>query len=192
MRSGTLQTPKDKGGHCGLSRGCPGRRPRGDAQVFGNIARSKGMTEVAEKAGVARQSLYRALSPESRKGRLGHSTGCAFGLGGVSEPRVGGVGIAALCRPGRRIGNCEKYNDYRRRSPSRRCGGISASFRRRSLVRRCRTSRRRRARLSPLLMSTPAPVVSDSPPYQKPESGEGRRQPRPEPGSVRPLDAETA
>ena len=50
--------------------------------MFGNIARSKGMTEVAEKAGVVRQSLYRALSPESRKGRLGHSTGCAFALGG--------------------------------------------------------------------------------------------------------------
>jgi len=32
--------------------------------ALGNIARSKGMTEVAEKAGVARQSLYRALSPK--------------------------------------------------------------------------------------------------------------------------------
>jgi probable addiction module antidote protein len=32
--------------------------------ALGNIARSKGMTEVAEKARVARQSLYRALSPK--------------------------------------------------------------------------------------------------------------------------------
>jgi len=32
--------------------------------ALGNIARSKGMTEVAERAGVARQSLYRALSPK--------------------------------------------------------------------------------------------------------------------------------
>jgi probable addiction module antidote protein len=30
--------------------------------ALGNIARFKGMTEVAEKAGIARQSLYRALS----------------------------------------------------------------------------------------------------------------------------------
>jgi hypothetical protein len=46
-------------------------------------------------------------------------------------------------------------------------------------------------------MSTPAPLVSDSSPYQKPESGKGRRQPGPEPGlvrrlSVRSLDAVTA
>jgi probable addiction module antidote protein len=32
--------------------------------ALGNIARSKGMAEVAEKAGIARQSLYRALSPK--------------------------------------------------------------------------------------------------------------------------------
>jgi probable addiction module antidote protein len=40
----------------------------GDPEVLkvalGNIARSKGMAEIAEKAGVNRQSLYRALSPE--------------------------------------------------------------------------------------------------------------------------------
>jgi hypothetical protein len=36
------------------------------------------------------------------------------------------------------------------------------------------------------------PVISEKPPYQKPESGEGRRQPRPEPGSVRSLDAVAA
>jgi probable addiction module antidote protein len=32
--------------------------------ALGDIARSKGMTEIAEKAGVSRQSLYRALSAE--------------------------------------------------------------------------------------------------------------------------------
>lgn len=32
--------------------------------ALGNIARSKGMAEIAEKAGVSRQSLYRALSTE--------------------------------------------------------------------------------------------------------------------------------
>jgi hypothetical protein len=44
-----------------------------------------------------------------------------------------------------------------------------------SLVRWGRTSRCWRVRLSQLLMRTPAPVISDGPPYQKPESGEGRR-----------------
>jgi hypothetical protein len=33
-------------------------------------------------------------------------------------------------------------------------------------------------------MSTPAPVISNRPPYQKPESGEGRRQPWPVPSLV--------
>jgi probable addiction module antidote protein len=32
--------------------------------ALGNIARSKGMSDIAEKAGVTRQSLYRALSPK--------------------------------------------------------------------------------------------------------------------------------
>jgi hypothetical protein len=65
---------------------------------------------------------------------------------------------------------------------------ISASFRRRSLLRRGRTGRRRRAQLSPPRMINP-PIISDSTPYQKPESGEGRRQPWPE--HVGPLDAGT-
>lgn len=32
--------------------------------VFGDIARSKGMTEIAKAAGLGRSSLYRALSPD--------------------------------------------------------------------------------------------------------------------------------
>lgn len=40
----------------------------GDAQVIaaalGDIARAKGMTEVARKAGLGRESLYKALSPD--------------------------------------------------------------------------------------------------------------------------------
>jgi probable addiction module antidote protein len=32
--------------------------------ALGNIARAKGMAEVAKKAGIRRTSLYRALSPE--------------------------------------------------------------------------------------------------------------------------------
>jgi hypothetical protein len=37
-----------------------------------------------------------------------------------------------------------------------------------------RTGRCRRARLSQPLMIAPAPIVSDDPTYQKPESGESR------------------
>jgi hypothetical protein len=52
-------------------------------------------------------------------------------------------------------------------------------------VRRSRAGRCRRARLGdPLILNTP--VVSDKAPYQKPESREERRQPRPDPGLVGP------
>lgn len=34
------------------------------ATAIGNIARAKGMTEVARKAGIGRVSLYKALSPD--------------------------------------------------------------------------------------------------------------------------------
>lgn len=34
------------------------------AKALGNIARAKGMTEVAREAGVSRESLYKALSGE--------------------------------------------------------------------------------------------------------------------------------
>ena len=37
--------------------------PRVVAAALGDIARSKGMTRVARKAGLARESLYKALSP---------------------------------------------------------------------------------------------------------------------------------
>lgn len=36
----------------------------GIARALGNIARAKGMTQVAKDAGVSRESLYRALSAE--------------------------------------------------------------------------------------------------------------------------------
>lgn len=38
--------------------------PAAIALALGNIARAKGMTEIARKTGLARESLYRALSPE--------------------------------------------------------------------------------------------------------------------------------
>jgi probable addiction module antidote protein len=34
--------------------------------ALGAVARSKGMTEIARRAGLGRQSLYKALSPEGR------------------------------------------------------------------------------------------------------------------------------
>ena len=34
------------------------------ARALGNIARAKGMTQVAKDAGLSRESLYRALSAE--------------------------------------------------------------------------------------------------------------------------------
>jgi probable addiction module antidote protein len=36
------------------------------AHALGAVARSKGMTEVARRTGLGRQSLYKALSPEGR------------------------------------------------------------------------------------------------------------------------------
>jgi len=46
---------------------CP-RRQNGDpalvAAALGDIARAKGMAQIARKAGLGRESLYKALSPE--------------------------------------------------------------------------------------------------------------------------------
>ena len=36
------------------------------SHALGAVARSKGMTEIARRAGLGRQSLYKALSPEGR------------------------------------------------------------------------------------------------------------------------------
>jgi probable addiction module antidote protein len=36
------------------------------AHALGVVARSKGMTDIARKTGLRRQSLYKALSPEGR------------------------------------------------------------------------------------------------------------------------------
>ena len=36
------------------------------SHALGAVARSKGMTEVARRTGLGRQSLYKALSPEGR------------------------------------------------------------------------------------------------------------------------------
>jgi probable addiction module antidote protein len=41
-----------------------GNDPKMIAVAIGDIARAKGMTQVARDAGIAREALYRALSPE--------------------------------------------------------------------------------------------------------------------------------
>ena len=41
-----------------------GGDPAAIAVALGNIARAKGMTEIARKTGLARENLYKALSPE--------------------------------------------------------------------------------------------------------------------------------
>ena len=38
--------------------------PAGIARALGDIARAKGMSQVAKDAGLSRESLYRALSPQ--------------------------------------------------------------------------------------------------------------------------------
>ncbi len=39
-----------------------GNDPKHIARAFGDVARSKGMTEIANKSGLGRQALYNALS----------------------------------------------------------------------------------------------------------------------------------
>ena len=36
------------------------------SHALGNVARAKGMTEIARRTGLGRQSLYKALSPDGR------------------------------------------------------------------------------------------------------------------------------
>ncbi len=41
-----------------------GNEPKHIASALGDVARSKGMTEIAKKAGLGRQALYKALSED--------------------------------------------------------------------------------------------------------------------------------
>ncbi len=47
-----------------LEEAMEGNDPRHIASALGDVARSKGMSEVAKKAGVGRQALYKALSED--------------------------------------------------------------------------------------------------------------------------------
>jgi probable addiction module antidote protein len=56
------------------------------AAALGDIARAKGMTEVADKAGVTREALYKALSPDGDP-RLSTFLGVMRALGIKLKPQ---------------------------------------------------------------------------------------------------------
>jgi hypothetical protein len=100
---------------------------------------------------------------------------------GPSPTRSAGTG--AVPAGGREAGKytdgvgCRPFSGARTRRARARGAEPVRNYQRVSgaLVGWRRTGRCWRVRLSQLLMSTPAPVIPDSPPDQKPESGEGRR-----------------
>ncbi|MCC6309675.1 MAG: putative addiction module antidote protein [Trueperaceae bacterium] len=57
-----LQTPEDRAGYLDVWLEESPEDIRGLSRAIGDIARAKGMTEVAAAAGLNRESLYRALS----------------------------------------------------------------------------------------------------------------------------------
>lgn len=59
-----LRTPEDMAAHLDAWLTDVPDDPAGIARALGDIARAKGMTQVAKDAGLSRESLYRALSPE--------------------------------------------------------------------------------------------------------------------------------
>lgn len=59
-----LQTPQDMAAYLDAWLGEAPDDAAGIARALGDIARAKGMTQVAKDAGLSRESLYRALSAE--------------------------------------------------------------------------------------------------------------------------------
>lgn len=59
-----LQTPKDMAAYLDAWLDEAPDDAAGIARALGDIARAKGMTQVAKDAGLSRESLYRALSAE--------------------------------------------------------------------------------------------------------------------------------
>jgi probable addiction module antidote protein len=59
-----LRTPGDCSEYLAAVMEEPGVDEKLIAAAIGNIARAHGMMEIARKAGVAREALYRALSPD--------------------------------------------------------------------------------------------------------------------------------
>lgn len=59
-----LETPEDVAGY--LEAVFEDGDPELIAHALGVVARSRGMTEIARRTGLGRQSLYKALSPDGR------------------------------------------------------------------------------------------------------------------------------
>ena len=59
-----LETPKDIAAY--LEAVFADGDPELINHALGNVARAKGMTEIARRTGLGRQSLYKALSPDGR------------------------------------------------------------------------------------------------------------------------------
>ena len=57
-----LETEEDRAAY--LEDALTDGNPNLIAAVLGDIARAKGMTQIARKSGLGRESLYKALSPE--------------------------------------------------------------------------------------------------------------------------------
>ena len=57
-----LDTPEDRAAY--INAALDDGDPRMLQIVLGDVARAEGMTDVAKRSGIARESLYRALSPE--------------------------------------------------------------------------------------------------------------------------------
>jgi probable addiction module antidote protein len=61
-----LRTPEDMAAYLEATLDEAGDEPAPVIRALGNIARAKGMTQVARRSGLGRESLYKALSGQSR------------------------------------------------------------------------------------------------------------------------------
>jgi len=61
-----LRTPEEMAAYLEATLDESGDEPAAIIRALGNIARAKGMTQVARRSGLGRESLYKALSGDSR------------------------------------------------------------------------------------------------------------------------------
>ena len=67
--------------------------PAASAQALGTVARARGMTEIAAKSGLAQETLYKALRPDSQPRFETITRVCqALGVKLVAQP----IGVAIL------------------------------------------------------------------------------------------------
>ncbi len=60
-----LRTPDDMAAYLDAMFDESGEEPRSIVRAIGDVARAKGMTQLARRTGLGRESLYKALSGES-------------------------------------------------------------------------------------------------------------------------------